>query len=151
MSKAKRTVSIELNAEDIAKALMGVMPNYWNKERLAKFISNVVVESGNENASELIKRINGILPEHSYPIGMNLLVSEYAISTWDVDKDTMIEKDLAVQDEGRWYARCRVIDIDIDSANPYLINYTVITSKAETKHFEKFVSEKNLISNLIEI
>jgi hypothetical protein len=151
MSKAKRTVSIELNAEDIAKALMGVMPNYWNKERLAKFISNVVVESGNENASELIKRINGILPEHSYPIGMNLLVSEYAISTWDVDKDAMIEKDLAVQDEGRWYARCRVIDIDIDSANPYLINYTVITSKAETKHFEKFVSEKNLISNLIEI
>jgi hypothetical protein len=151
MSKAKRTVSIELNAEDIAKALMGVMPNYWNKERLAKFISNVVVESGNENASELIKRINGILPEHSYPIGMNLLVSEYAISTWDVDKDAMIEKDIAVQDEGRWYARCRVIDIDIDSANPYLINYTVITSKAETKHFEKFVSEKNLISNLIEI
>jgi hypothetical protein len=151
MSKAKRTVSIELNAEDIAKALMGVMPNYWNKERLAKFISNVVVESGNENASELIKRINGILPEHSYPIGMNLLVSEYAISTWDVDKDAMIEKDLAVQDEGRWYARCRVIDIDIDSANPYLINYTVITGKAETKHFEKFVSEKNLISNLIEI
>lgn len=151
MSKAKRTVSIELNAEDIAKALMGVMPNYWNKERLAKFISNVVVESGNENASELIKRINGILPEHSYPIGMNLLVSEYAITTWDVDKDAMIEKDLAVQDEGRWYARCRVIDIDIDSANPYLINYTVITGKAETKHFEKFVSEKNLISNLIEI
>ena len=151
MSKAKRTVSIELNAEDIAKALMGVMPNYWNKERLAKFISNVIIESGNENASELIKRINGILPEHSYPIGMNLLVSEYAITTWDVDKDAMIEKDLAVQDEGRWYARCRVIDIDIDSANPYLINYTVITGKAETKHFEKFVSEKNLISNLIEI
>jgi len=151
MSKAKRTVSIELNAEDIAKALMGVMPNYWNKERLAKFISNVVVESGNENASELIKRINGILPEHSYPIGMNLLVSEYAISTWDVDKDTMIEKDLAVQDEGRWYARCRVIDIDIDNANPYLINYTVITANAVIKHFEKFVSEKNLISNLIEI
>jgi hypothetical protein len=27
----------------------------------------------------------------------------------------------------------------------------VITGKTETKHFEKFVSEKNLISNLIEI
>ena len=144
MSKARRAVSIEFTVDDVAKALMGVMPNYWNKERLCRFIANVVVDRGTQDCTELIKRINGIQPELSYPIGMNLFVNEYAISTWDVNKDETSKKGLAQKIDDRLHIQCKIIDIDVDNSKPYLINYTVITTAGDTKSFEGYVSENSL-------
>ena len=151
MGKAKKAVAIEFHVDDIAKALMGVMPNYWNKERLCRFIANVMIDTGTQNSTELIKRINGIQPELSYPIGMNLFVNEYTISTWDIDKDITVKEGLGQKFEDRLFISCKVIDIDIDSAKPYLINYTVITTSGEVKARECYASEDALRSPLIEI
>ena len=155
MSKgnATRKVSIEYDVDDIAKALMGTMSNFHNKERLSRFIANSMMDSGTATCSELIRRINGSQPEIGFPINMILYANDYGVGTWRMNKDLTVTQGYGkyqVDSVDRIWVKAKIIEIDPDSVKPYLVEYTCVSDNGEAYVNEAWVEERMLIP-LIEL
>jgi hypothetical protein len=126
--------------------LMKTMSGFHNKEALSKFISKIFSMHDSDYTELLVKHISGVPVKLSYSLGMTLLVQDFALSTWEIDRSLSVVEKYAINEEGRHYFKAKIIDVDVYSPRPYGITYSYVNNTGDHVVKETYVSGKHLKS-----
>lgn len=147
MKRAIKAYSVNITETEVVEMFMKVMPTFHNKEALSKFLAEIFNNLDSEHIEALVKHISGVPLKLSYQAGMSVLVKDYALHTWSMDKPLSVAAGYATTDtEDRHWFKAKIINVSPYSIKPYGIIYKYVNTSGEHEEKEIYVSEKSLKS-----